>query len=363
MILILDSFYTGSHKFWADNLSEGLPFQNIVIGLPGGSWKWRMESGGIELAEKIKALNITPTAIIATSMINLPQLYAFCGFSIKSTPCFLYFHENQLAYPVSDLDSDKVAKRDNHYGFIQIQSALFATLNIFNSKFNQSSFAHQGTRLLQALPKNTLLNNFSQKMKNSSVIYPGIKKTKHFRKSYDTPVLLWNHRWEHDKNPELFIEGLRHLKKNKKAFKLIVLGKGTEKKSIQTDLLKEFNEEIIHIGYVSSKKLYYELLNQSTHLPVTSKHDFFGISVAEAMESGISPILPNHQAYPEHTSNINYLYDYPNGFKEKLLDTLNSNYEKSNFNSEFFIQNTTEKWVDLLKNSLPTEKLFNKVDS
>ena len=41
-------------------------------------------------------------------------------------------------------------------------------------------------------------------------------------------------------------------------------------------------------------------MNQSDLLPVTSIHDFFGISTVEAMANGVFPLLPNRLAYPEH---------------------------------------------------------------
>ena len=59
-------------------------------------------------------------------------------------------------------------------------------------------------------------------------------------------------------------------------------------------------DEIINWGFVESKAEYYKILNQSDILPVTSHHDFFGISIVEAMSYGVYPLLPNRLAYPEH---------------------------------------------------------------
>ena len=56
MILIVDSFFTGSHQYWGKELKKRLPFGELLT-LSGKFWKWRMEAGAIELAEKFKKLN------------------------------------------------------------------------------------------------------------------------------------------------------------------------------------------------------------------------------------------------------------------------------------------------------------------
>ena len=54
MILILDSFFTGSHKYWGEQLQKRLPFDVELLTLSGRFWKWRMEGGAIELAKKMQ---------------------------------------------------------------------------------------------------------------------------------------------------------------------------------------------------------------------------------------------------------------------------------------------------------------------
>ena len=54
MILIVDSFFTGSHQYWGKELKKRLPFEVELLTLSGKFWKWRMEAGAIELAEKFK---------------------------------------------------------------------------------------------------------------------------------------------------------------------------------------------------------------------------------------------------------------------------------------------------------------------
>lgn len=348
MILIIDSFFTGSHKYWGQKLQENLPYDVKLLTLSGKYWKWRMEGGAYELAQKFKTLNEKPKVIIATDMVNIPLFYAFSELTKEETPCILYFHENQFAYPISDLDTDKKQGRDNHYSFINLTSALFANHLVFNSEFNQLSFTKGAQTLINNLPE----NKFSLSNINSSVIYPGIEKPLDTNeiKENSAPVILWNHRWEHDKNPDLFLKGLNHLKSKNIKFKLIILGKGTEKQDIKSFFENNFKSELIHCGYAENRTEYSNLLSQATHLPVTSKHDFFGLSVAEGMSHGCFAILPNHQAYPEHLKenpNSGVLYDFPNGYFEALEKGISCK-DSANVNQLFHFDEVTAEWIKLL---------------
>ncbi|MBI35679.1 MAG: glycosyl transferase family 1 [Flavobacteriales bacterium] len=347
MILILDSFFTGSHKYWGLELKRRLPFNVDLLTLSGKHWKWRMEGGAYELAQKFKKLNVKPKIIIATDMVNIPLFYAFSEITTEKIPCIMYFHENQFAYPISNLDTDKVLKRDNHYSFINLTSALFVNQVVFNSEFNKNSFLKGADKLLKKLPK----NNIERKISNEQIIFPGVDVPReNLKKLSSTPTILWNHRWEYDKNPDLFIRGLEHLQNISIPFKLIVLGKGTEKKEIKSKIEKQFKKELIHCGYTENKKQYFKLLSEATHLPVTSMHDFFGIGVAEAMSYGCYAVLPNHQAYPEHlinNSESGILYDYPDGFFTALENSIIHS-KKGTVKNEFLFENVIKKWTQLI---------------
>ncbi len=115
------------------------------------------------------------------------------------------------------------------------------------------------------------------------------------------PVLLWNHRWEYDKNPDGFFDLCKKLKESGVNFKLIVCGEQTKKYPEVFDQAKiAFKDELIHWGYAASLQSYHRLLSQANILPVTSLQDFFGGSVVEAIAAGCMPFLPDRLAYPEH---------------------------------------------------------------
>jgi glycosyltransferase involved in cell wall biosynthesis len=115
------------------------------------------------------------------------------------------------------------------------------------------------------------------------------------------PVLLWNHRWEYDKDPEAFFDLAFRLKAEAHPFKLMVLGEHYQRQpAIFTKAKKELAHHCLHFGYVADRQTYLQYLWQADILPVTSRQDFFGGSIVEAMYCGVTPILPNRLAYPEH---------------------------------------------------------------
>ena len=74
------------------------------------------------------------------SFLPLQDLIALVP-ALSSVPRVLYFHENQLAYPMRPEWS---GERDNHFGVSQMVPALVATTCVFNSHWNLTSFLDAG---------------------------------------------------------------------------------------------------------------------------------------------------------------------------------------------------------------------------
>jgi glycosyltransferase involved in cell wall biosynthesis len=115
----------------------------------------------------------------------------------------------------------------------------------------------------------------------------------------EPPVILWNHRWEHDKNPELFFKTLIDLDKRGINFRLIVLGESfKDYPPVFEQAQKILAKKILHFGYVGSKRDYAKWLKQGDIVVSTADHEFFGMSVIEAVRAGCRPLLPNRLSYP-----------------------------------------------------------------
>ncbi len=305
--LLIEPFYGGSHKQWADDLVKYSAHQIQLLTLSGHHWKWRMQEGAISLAAKFNKSDYKPDVILATDMLDLPTFLAFTGDGLSGTKKILYFHENQLTYPWSEKDRDKKRGRDNHYAFINFKSALIADKCLFNSAFHLNSFLQALPVFLKQFPDRNNLISVEKIAQKSEVLHLGLdlktldagrdgKEEKQKR-----ALILWNHRWEYDKNPESFFTTLFKLKERGIEFKLAVLGEELDKcPEIFDEAKKKLAAEIVHWGFVKSKKAYAKWLWRADILPVTSIQDFFGGSIIEAVYCNTIPLLPRRLAYPEH---------------------------------------------------------------
>lgn len=309
-ILLVEPFYTGSHKKWADELKQFSSHNIDILSLSGHYWKWRMHGGAVSLAEKANKRYSTsnkPDLILATDMLDLSLFMSLTRAWSHNIPTAIYFHENQLNYPWSPTDRDVKLQRDNHYAFINYASCLSADHIFFNSQYHQEAFINELPSFLNGFPDN---NNFDtvELIKSKSSVLPlalNLKKlAEHKPEKIEKPlraVVLWNHRWEYDKNPERFFNALIEISERGIAFNLVVLGESYEKRPKIFDIAKEkLADHILHWGYAESYEEYCKWLWTADVLPVTSVQDFFGISVIEAMYCNVVPYLPKRLAYPEH---------------------------------------------------------------
>jgi len=332
-ILLLESFYGGSHKVWTDNLSEIFGSQIKIMTLPDRFWKWRMEAAGIEFAKRYLALEETFDFVLFSDMINVAQFVTLSKLDRNKTKLYLYMHENQICYPWQADRSNVNVGRDRHFGFMNIVNCLAVDHLIFNSAFHRQIFFKTAPEFLSAFPDYVPKLNIEKCLSNSSVIPIPLELSTHVsnaksKKVNEVPVVLWNHRWEHDKNPDLFFKTLVSLSKEGLKFDLIVIGESYQSKPAIFEVLNnELKNHVKHIGFVKDHEDYMSFLYQSDILPVTSNHEFFGISVVEAISSGVSPLLPQRLSYPEHLDPATYpeaFYKADSEFLEKLRFLINS---------------------------------------
>lgn len=302
-IAILDPFFDESHKSWAEGLIRHSAHQYDLITLSAHHWKWKMASGAIYCADVINKSMSKYNLIIATDMVNVSLLKATLVTPNNGIPIALYFHENQISYPWAPNPDFIKQDRDKHYGWINFTSALTADSLLFNSEYHKSSFFTALPVFLSQFPSSPLPFSMQDLRDKSDVLPLGIEAMPHHAKikKNKIPIIIWNHRWEKDKNPGEFFRALYELKKSDVAFKLILCGKRYDQVPIEfVHAREDFAEEIIHDEFTESREQYTQLLNAADIALVTSHQDFFGISVVECIAGGCYPILPNRLAYPEH---------------------------------------------------------------
>jgi len=328
-ILLIEPYFAGSHKSWAEGYQSFSNHNVQIISLPGQFWKWRMHGGAITLAKQFMDMNFSPDLILATDMLDLNTFLSLTKSRTAQTPNAMYFHENQISYPWSIRDRDFQEKRDHHYGFINLSSALTADHVLFNSQYHYDSFHNEGLRLLKHFPDNNELDMIEKIKEKSQVLYLGMDLSKfdqHKTKAQGNPLVLWNHRWEYDKNPESFFECLYQLQQNDIKFDIAVLGENFNKAPNIFDEAKDrLKKHIVHFSYCENFSEYAKWLWKADVLPITSNQDFFGGSVVEAIYCGVYPILPNRLTYPELLPKEyydNHIYDNDGDLYHKVKNCI-----------------------------------------
>lgn len=306
-ILLLEPFFTGSHRQWALDYQRHSIHEVQFLTLEGRHWKWRMHGAAITLAAQFNAGNFNPDVILATDMLDLTTFLALTRKRTASVATALYFHENQLTYPWSSADADVAQERDVHYAFINYTAALAADAVFFNSHYHRKSFLEALPTMLARFPDYQELANVDSLRQRSEVLHLGLDfaALEHMRpeksQAHQHAILLWNHRWEYDKNPETFFQALFEIQDRGIDFNLVVLGEQFRNvPPIFAEAKLRLADRILHWGYVQSHQEYVQWLWAADILPVTSRQDFFGASVVEAMYCNVKPLLPNRLAYPEH---------------------------------------------------------------
>ncbi|MEO1257690.1 MAG: DUF3524 domain-containing protein [Bacteroidota bacterium] len=354
-ITLIEPFFTGSHQQWAEGLQKNSRYEIEILSLKGRHWKWRMYGGAVVLAEKFNQLKYRPDLILATDMLDLTTFLALTREKSGDVPVAIYFHENQITYPWSPDDADVESGRNNQYGFVNYTSALAADRVFFNSNFHKEEFLNTLPVFLSQFPDHQGLHHVEGLLNKSKVLHLGMNlkrfdSFKNARPKNNVPVLLWNHRWEYDKNPDLFFNALFQLKKEPIDFRLIVLGESYQKSPpVFARAKKELKEQIIHFGYADSFETYASLIWQTDILPVTSRQDFFGGSVVEGVYCDCEPLLPNRLAYPEHFSKgiiRTHFYESENEFYDALKKRIQLFNCENKFNGRQFVEKYD--WEELI---------------
>jgi glycosyltransferase involved in cell wall biosynthesis len=324
-ILALEPYYGGSHKAFLDGWSEHSRHAWTVLGLPAFKWKWRMRHSAYTLAQQVGqrvAQGERWDVLFCSDMLDLAAFYGLAPAELRQVPSVAYFHENQLTYPVRS-----ESERDYHFGYTNMTTALAATRVWFNSVFNRDSFLGALPAFLNRMPDHQPVEAVDQIRAKSDIQPQGVRQMPAREERKAGPLrILWAARWEHDKNPRLFFDALKELKNRGISFHVSVIGEQfREVPEVFAWAKDHFREHIDRWGYQGSRAEYEAALLEADVIVSTADHEFFGISVVEAIAAGALPVLPRRLAYPEILSEIERsdgeLFFYDGGLTE-LADRL-----------------------------------------
>jgi glycosyltransferase involved in cell wall biosynthesis len=318
--LFLEPFFGGSHREFAKGLIAHSRHSIDLLTLPARFWKWRMRGAALYFINKVSSLE-SYNGLVATGLMSLSDFKAFSKNICP--PALVYFHENQLTYPLAPGEH-----MDYQFGFTDITTALAADRILFNSRTHRDAFFFRLPGFLKMMPEyrpNWVVDEIRSK---SDVLYPGCRFPKEVLSSADSPLedpplIIWNHRWEFDKNPAEFFHVLDAVLEKGAEFRLALLGENCQTiPKAFVDARGRFGERITQYGYVESREEYIKWLDQGSIVISTAQQENFGISVVEAIRFGCVPLLPARLAYPEiipASFHAHVLYRDLNELEEKLI--------------------------------------------
>ena len=293
-VLLIEPYFSGSHQAWAEGYSKVSAHEVDLLSLPGRFWKWRMFGGSLTLAREAGRLESPPDLILASDMVDLASFLGHAGPRLSHAKTVLYMHENQLTYPLSPTARDDLA-----YAYMNWSSMVRANEVWFNSQFHLDSVFEALPKFLRHFPDHRHTSLIDNVRARSTVVPVGVDlRFVVDGPKPDPPLIIWNQRWEHDKNPSRMWATLRRLAEADVPFRVAICGENFSNTPAGFEEGRgALSTRVVHYGYAARDR-YEQLLNQSAVVLSTAEHEFFGVAVVEAMAAGALPVLPNDLSYP-----------------------------------------------------------------
>jgi glycosyltransferase involved in cell wall biosynthesis len=312
-ILFIEPYDGGSHRAFREGLIEHSRHNYKCLTLPARFWKWRMRGSAAWFADEVSLAQPGPCDLLmVTGFLNLADFRGLVPPPFDRLPALLYMHENQLTYPLSPDE-----EFDFHFGFTNILSCLAADHIVFNSDFHRDLFltslpAYLG-KMSEAVPRQV-----PQRLGDRSSVLPvGLDRRplpsghySQYRGGHAEPEvgpgwprgkrhrILWNHRWEFDKQPEMFARVVNRLLEEGRDFEVALLGEPQQHEGVFSTLKDQLGDRLVAFGYLPGREAYDDMLEISDIVVSCAQQEYFGISVAEAVHAGCYPVLPRDQVYP-----------------------------------------------------------------
>ncbi|MFW2383609.1 MAG: tRNA-queuosine alpha-mannosyltransferase domain-containing protein [Acidimicrobiales bacterium] len=306
-VVVCEPWLGGSHGAWAAGLAHHSAHDVTVIGLPDRAWRWRLRASAPWLAEQIQRHG-SPDLVIASSLTDASVLRALIGLDASMV---LYMHESQAAYPTGEWDLDSATRN--------WQSMLAVDEVWFNSAFHLDVALEEVERLQAAMPTEQRVTTVGWIEEKSRVVYPGVDLTWIEPKPARSgpPVILWPHRWNGDKNPQVFERAVQRLTAAGLDFGLVLAGTDSKPPSeVRQRMIDHLDDHVLAVGPFDIEE-YRRWVLESDIVVSCTGHEFFGIAVVEALAAGCRPVLPNGFSYPEIVTGQVELYE-PSSFGSAL---------------------------------------------
>lgn len=215
---------------------------------------------------------------------------------------------------------------------------------LFNSNFNRSTFLSSVPHFLTVQAGDLKLRKLHEKIApKCEVIYFPVRfhqMPKRFADKVDENGdavlhLIWPHRWENDKNPQLLTETLVELNKRQVPFRASIISEDYQTVPECFDGIQEkLGEKLINFGLLSRDE-YIKCLLDGDIVISTAGQEFYGVSMLEAAYCGCLPLAPNKLVYPELYPTDN-LYNTSNQLIKTLYNWCRNPLQFAKHRDQFF---------------------------
>lgn len=300
-LLVVEPYHGGSHKAVLDALLPELGWEYDLLTLPARKWKWRMRGAAIVIADEVARLHASGVRwdlVYASTFVNLPELLALARPALDGVPCVVYFHENQLMYPVRHQ-----AEWDFQFPLTNITSALVADACLFNTCWHLDGFLERIEPFLKQFPDFVPRGTVERIAAKSTVLAPPFDPRPfdmHPPRRGERVRIVWPHRWEHDKDPEVFFAAVHALVSEGLDFEVAVAGQSfRDTRERIEEMAAGLGSRLVALGEPDGRDAYAALLASADVAVSTARNEFFGLAMVEACYAGCWPVVPDRLAYPE----------------------------------------------------------------
>ncbi len=300
-ILLLSSYDAVSHRQWREGLVDTFPEHDWVIKtMPPRHFSWRLRGAPLHWAEDPEIRDQKFDRVVCTGSTDLAALKGLVP-ALAPVPASVFFHDNQFAYPTQDEQRFKLEAQMLNLYALGVGDRIG-----FNSNYNRQTLFDGVRDLLDKLPDYKPRELVDAAAERSVVLPVGLQDDALAGRA-NSPVgkrslkIVWNHRWEYDKGPELLLSICRELRRRHVEFRLSLLGQQFRRvpESITT-IKQEFATALTHAEPIKEREDYLNVLRESDVVLSTARHDFQGLAVLEAVACGCRPVVPAAMAYPEY---------------------------------------------------------------
>lgn len=301
-VVLVEPWFGGSHRAWAEGLVAASRHRITAVTHEDRFWRWRLRGSAVTLAEALREHADRagrPDVAIVSGLTDLAALRGLAGDALAGTPVALYLHESQLLHP----PSPNGAHGDEH-AWTQWASMVAADRVLVASEHHRRALTGALGGFLDRAPDRSHRHLLAEVLDRIEVVPVGVDVdgligAPRPHPDGGPPLITWNQRWDHDKDPVALFRVLRALAAGGVAFRLALAGANTRRDPREFDEVhRALGGRVVHRGWLEPAG-YRELLLRSDVVVSTARHEFFGVAAVEAMAAGAVPLLPDRLAYPE----------------------------------------------------------------